>query len=327
MNKKKYWITLFALSFIVVGLVVLFNRPYEQKPIIGQLKVGIQNDPASGLLVVAQNRGYFESEGLDVTLLKYDSGKLAADALFSDQLDLATAADVVVVGSFFSNYDFSVLASVAQISDPAWILARRDRGIMNPSDLAHKKIGTQKDSAVHFFLSRFLEKNKLESTATIVFMQPDELSRALESGAVDAISMRNPYVAEVKQRIGAKKTVEFYDGALYSQFFNLLVQKKFSATHEKELTAFLRALKRAADYIVSKPDSSQSIIKNSVAGDGGEMSNKFSYDLTIDQALILNLEKIARWEQKDNVVTPNFLPIFDYKLLEAVYPAGVSIIH
>ncbi len=68
----------------------------------------------SGALVyIADNRGYFKANGLDVTIKDYEAGKLAADALMAGKVDISTSAGFVFVSNSFNNPDLKILGTVA----------------------------------------------------------------------------------------------------------------------------------------------------------------------------------------------------------------------
>ena len=127
--------------------------------------------------------------------MKYPSGKLAFQAMLRGEVDVATVADMPLMHHGFSSDGVAVVATVATVDEGAWIVARRDRGIESPADLKGKRIGTQKNSAVHFFLGMFLLANRITADdVEVVFMEATELPGALASGGIDAFSMRNPFI-------------------------------------------------------------------------------------------------------------------------------------
>ena len=63
------------------------------------------------LVFLAQEQGYFADNGLEVTIREYEAGKLAADALLAGEVDIATAADFVLVSNSFDNDDLRVLSN------------------------------------------------------------------------------------------------------------------------------------------------------------------------------------------------------------------------
>ncbi len=81
----------------------------------------------TGVLVyVAEEQGYFERNGLDMTIIGYESGKACADALIDGEADISTSADNVLVSNSFEHTDLRVLGTVAtkQVKE---LIARKDK--------------------------------------------------------------------------------------------------------------------------------------------------------------------------------------------------------
>src|SRR5262245_42912352 len=51
----------------------------------------------TGLVFIAQMKGYFENEGLNVVLQPHRTGKSALDAALEGRADLATVADIPIM--------------------------------------------------------------------------------------------------------------------------------------------------------------------------------------------------------------------------------------
>ena len=114
----------------------------KKKEPLEKLRIGIQANTITAIVLVAEGREFFEEQGLDVTIIKYPSGKLALQGLFNDEVDLATAADLPVMSSSFTRDDYSIICTIAYTDNGAWILARNDHGIDNAFGLRGKKIGS-----------------------------------------------------------------------------------------------------------------------------------------------------------------------------------------
>ena len=112
------------------------------------------------LIYVAEDQGFFEENGLDVTIKGYASGKACADALINGEADIATSAGFVFVSHSFDHTDLRVFGTVAtaQVKE---LVARKDKGITTIGDLVGKKIGVTGKSGAEFLLGVFLAFNAL----------------------------------------------------------------------------------------------------------------------------------------------------------------------
>ncbi len=208
------------------------------------LRIGVQSNLASALLIQAKAEGAFAAQGLDVDLVMYPSGKRALEGLFAGEVDLATSAEMPLSVAALEGKEFKIFAEICELTDGAWIVADRERGIHSASDLRGKRIGTQKHSAVHYFLIRFLQAREIELTELqLLFFPAEELHERLLAGDIDAYSMRNPFIAETLKALGPR-AVEFHDPVIYVQMFCLAGTPEIRTRSPEELVGILEVLHR-----------------------------------------------------------------------------------
>ncbi len=106
------------------------------------------------LIYIAEDQGYFEKNGLNVTIKSYGSGKECADDLIDGEADICTSAGFVFVSNSFDYTGLRVLGTVAtkQVKE---LVARKDKGITTTDDLRGKRIGVTKKSGAEFQLGVF----------------------------------------------------------------------------------------------------------------------------------------------------------------------------
>ncbi|MDA0323439.1 MAG: ABC transporter substrate-binding protein [Verrucomicrobia bacterium] len=154
-------------------------------------RLGLALQPTSALAMIAADNGYFREQNLDLEIKPYISGRRAMAALLCGDVDAVTTAEVPIVFSSFESSEFRIVASIASAAGQHSIVARRDAGIAQAGDLKGKRIGTQRASAVHFFLHLFLLQHQIDADeVTIEFMKGELLPEALATGRIDAFSTR-----------------------------------------------------------------------------------------------------------------------------------------
>lgn len=298
------------------------------------LRLGIQNSIICSLPLVAAEKGYFRERGVDVEIKRYPSGKLALMGMFAGEVDVAAVADMPITSNSFKRDDFAVFGQIAWTGQGAWMIARKDAGIQKPQDLRGKRVATQRNSAVHFFLSMFLLKHGIgEDEIDLVFMKAIELPEALSEGQIDAFSMRNPFINDAKTLIG-DQALEMVDPKVYRQTFNLVALKQ---CFEEDTTAIEQFLKALADAEVLVIANEEEAVKAAVAQFGPEREKEvradwknFRFSLTLGQELIVTLEDQARWSITQSPELgpeiPNYFRIVDTRPMMAVKPEAVSVI-
>lgn len=335
-TRGRIGVVLLMAAMAVVAIFAIRRGGSAQAPSrpAAVIRIGIQNNVVCALPLIASRLGLFQREGLDVRIVPYPTGKLALDAMLAGDVDVATSADIPIVGRSLERGDFAIFATIAWSDRGAWISARRDRGIERPSDLRGKKIGTQRDSAVHFFLSAFLARQGIpETEVALVFLPSEDMPAALANGQIDAFSMRNPYAAQAKALLG-ETAVELHDSDVYRQTFNLVAWKDALRDRQPVFAALLRALASAEQRLIHRPDEALAAV---IAELGQQREAEirtdwpvYTHALSLDQSLFATLEDQAAWyiarDKSSGKQMPNYLLYVDTGPMLEVKPAAVSII-
>ena len=163
---------LFVL-FVVVYFWRVYSLPQKYTGPVEKITVGTIAE-YSTLVALAQERGYFANNGLQVTTVEHASGGPAFSDLLAGKADVVTAADFVGVLNSFKTENFKIIASIAKVTDGFELVARKDKGIAVPSDLRGKRIGITKKTSGEFWLGTFfVYNNLLAKDITIVDLPPD----------------------------------------------------------------------------------------------------------------------------------------------------------
>ena len=333
--RRTYGLVLFAVVFMIHTLAFLpgCSRSREEIPSTS-IRLGIQSSTICALPLIAAEKDFFRKQGVNVDIKHYPSGKLALMGMFDGEVDMAAVADMPIMSNSFKRNDFAVFGQIAWTGQGAWIIARKDAGIQEPQDLKGKRVATQRNSAVHFFLSMFLLKHGIaEDDVDLVFMKAIELPTALSGGRIDAFSMRNPFIDDAKKMIG-DQALEMIDSKVYRQTFNLVAWKEYLKTNSPATEQFLKALAEAEHLaIANEAEAVNAAVAQFGAGREKEVRagwDNFRFSLTLGQELIVTLEDQARWAiaQKPELGPgiPNYFRLVDTGPMVAVKPEAVSVI-
>lgn len=325
-----------AFAAVLVATVCLSALSGCGKPTAARkpLTVGMPREPLCALMAIAAGKGYFEDEGLDVTIDRsFPSGKRALGGLLDGKVELTASAEVPIVYRSFERDDFRVVATIGESDNEPKIVYRADRGISAGADLRDRRIATQEGSAVHYFLHLFLLRYGLtEDDVQLSFMKAEELPAALADGTLDAFSMREPYVGEARALLGEKAEV-FEEPGLYVKTFNLVVCPQLLEERRETVEAALRALVRAEQFAIEEPEQAKKLVVQQLEMDP-EAVDKFwpQIDLRVSlgQELLTVMEDEARWSQRGDAdqaaEIPNYLRFIDTDCLRRVRPTSVTII-
>lgn len=161
-------------------------------------------------LTIAEQRGYFKAEGLDVTIVDFSGGARALQAVVGGSAD-------VVSGAFEHTVNMQakgqrMRAFVLQGRAPQIVLGLNPKTMANyksPADLKGKKIGvTAPGSSTNVMVNFFLAKAGLKpSDVSIIGVGATQGAvAALRSGQIDAISNLDPVIT-LLQRSGDLKVI------------------------------------------------------------------------------------------------------------------------
>ncbi|MDP2158029.1 MAG: ABC transporter substrate-binding protein [Nitrospirota bacterium] len=286
-----------------------------------------------GPLHIAYVKGYFKAEGLDVAMQAYASGKAAVDAMVEGKAELATSAETRIMFAGLRGEKIYVIATLHKTENMA-VIARKDRGIAKPQDLKGKRLGVTANTNADFFLDTFLLFHGLSRTETeILNLKPDELSEALSTNRVDAVSVWQPYVIRIQKTMREKGTT-FQMKGVYREHYILSGMQEFIVKNPETVKRLLRALVKAERFIREKPDESLQLMADYNRIDKellSEIWDAYRFSITLDQPLLISLEDEARWAIKnrltDKTKAPNYLNLLYLDGLKAVKPEGVTVIH
>ena len=288
--------------------------------------------PASAPVYIAQEKGYFRDEGLQVTLRPNASGHLGLHDVLAGEADLAVAGDTPIARAMVDGRSLAVVATICEIDRAILIIARKDRGIAAPDDLRGKAVGLVAGTTAEFYLHIYLTVSQIDpQEVRIVHLAPEALVDALLSGAVDAVSTWAPQTIVLRDQLGSRAVV-LYDPSIYTMTWNLVATQAFVQAHPGRLRKFLRAVLRANLFINEHSAETRAISAKNIGTDSPLFEREWTdyhFAAVLDQSLILNLEDQARWMIKREAgrdrMPPNFLHCIHVEGLKAVQPGAVRI--
>jgi ABC-type nitrate/sulfonate/bicarbonate transport system substrate-binding protein len=290
-------------------------------------------DAKSALLFIAQHNGYFTQNGLEVTLKTFPSGRMGCEQLVAGKIDVANAADFVLVSEVFAGTkSLRCLGSIAAADDHQ-VIAKKDPGILAPGDLRGKRIGVPHGTSAEFFLGRFLTFQNLGlSNVAIVDVHPADLEDALATGRVDAVVVWEQWVYEIKKNLG-DKIISWPAQSGQKYYWLLMSTDAWVKARPEVLPRLFRALRQAETFLKSHGDESIEIIARQINRDPAIIKDSLIIStcaLSLDQALLILMEDEARWMIKNNLVqqteVPDFLDYLEVAPLAAAVPEAVQII-
>ena len=285
------------------------------------------------LIFIARANNYFYNEGLNVTIQLHKSGVTALDALYSGQADLASTAETPVMFAITGGHQLTLLAETFRSDRELSIVARKDRGIVAPSDLRGKKIAVTPGTVREFFLYAYLGVNGISLNEVIISKLPsDKHMAAILSGKVDAVSSWDPQTKELQKELGARG-VTFTMTPSHSIAAILSSRPDFLSQNPDAIKGILRALIRAEDFVREKPQESIKTVADAIGIIPEQLSDLWrseNFMVSLNQSLVLALEDESEWAIKNKLTNarkiPNYLDYIYFDSLISVKPEAVRIL-
>jgi ABC-type nitrate/sulfonate/bicarbonate transport system substrate-binding protein len=298
------------------------------------LRVAVSSTPHASLLHLAAATDAFTAQGLAVELVPVSHGKAALDKLSAGEVDLAAAAEVPFVVGVLHGQPWSVLASVASATSEMALVARRDRGIAGPADLAGKRVGVTLGTSGEYFLWAWMIRQRLPAEALQqVDLGPNGLVPAVAQGTVDAVATWQPIRQQAEKALGTGG-LTFTAPLSYTTTHVVVGRQPTLAMNTSAMRRFVRALLQAEALVRREPQQAVTLVAQRLKLPAAELQVLWSgLSLRVDQrqSQLITWEDEARWAMARGYVPqrplPNLLPHLELAPLAAEAPERVTVVH
>lgn len=321
---KKILRRLLAATITVVALgastTACTNTPTTDA---NTLTVGFVVDPSWAQIPVAADTGLFTKHGVTVKVVNFQSGVEALQAASAGQVDITTAADVPTAAVLTRTPTLRVVADGSRWQGSR-VVARHSAGITTIADLAGKSIGTPLGTSAAYFVSNALAQSKVN--AKLVQVSPSAMVTAATQRNVDAVSIFQPYQAQVIQALGTD-AVEL-TGGTYNQHSLYLATQSAITGKGKAITAFLAALHDAGTALSQKDGAATDSVAKATQLDPkllGTVLTEFDFNVQLKPDLAQKLTELGDWAKTQGSVDPstqlpNYAPLLDDQFLAKPAP-------
>jgi len=326
-------ILLVSSSFFLSGCTNKGNNSINSVP---TLTVGIQNSPSNALVIIADQKKFFDSSLVKVTVQEFSAGKLALQAMLgnTNDIDAAVSAETPVVLSSMGGNKLKVISEIVDANNEIRVVVRKDADLSTPVSYFSKKrkLATSLGGSPEWSTFNFLKNNNIDkNNVEVVAMQPENMVPAISNGAVDAIAIFDPYARMAEDGLGDQGQ-SFLNQDLKSYY---VVSVKDTTLNKKgqALEAFLRGLIKAQDFIKSNPVEAKQIIATRTKLDlniVNETWNTYNFQLSLDNDFLNLCNKESQWaitsgKYPTGTAIPNYSSILSPDLLKKIAPSAVSL--
>ncbi len=252
---------LIATSFITLAVVGVSSLSAfaDDKP----LRIGWVYAMANAPALIADKKGFYAAEGLNVDIKSFNDGPLLQQAVAAGDLDVAYVGSPPVYHWFSRGLESKILAQVNY--GQAAVIANAKSPVNTVSDLKGKKLaGVAKGSGMDVLLRGYVlkEKAKLDpdKDVSIINMPAPNMNAALEHGEADAAFSWEPFVSQSLLRGSSKLVLDVNKELPQYPWYVVISLPSTLKNRPDEVTKLLRAHLKAIAFLQSHPDEANQII-------------------------------------------------------------------
>lgn len=242
-------------------------EPGGGEPEVSELTIGVI--PIAGLAPIhaAIQQGYFEDEGLTVTLETSAGGAASLPLVAQGDLQISNAPPVSVILGRAQGFDFTILPPALDAKDEApgqtGVLVAADSGINDLADLAGKKVAVNTINSVNWLYNRQLLKQAGVDLDTVTYVEVPfpSMIDALLNGSVDAIDVPQPFL-HIAEQTGNTKLLgyTFVDVQPGMHVTAYAASQEWIDAHPNTVAAFARAMDRGVEYMQADDEQAREMI-------------------------------------------------------------------
>jgi sulfonate transport system substrate-binding protein len=215
------------------------------------LRVG---DQKGGCQAVMKAAGVLDDVPFTIEWKQFAAAAPLLEALNAEAVDIASASDSPTTFALAAGVKGRVIGATRGTSAGTSIIVQANSPIRSMEDLRGRKIGTNRGSVGHALVLAVAEKlGWTTDDFRLANLMPADAKAALASGAIDAWSTWNTYVAQARLNDGAR-VVASGAGLLSGTNFQTATLTAIQA-RPAALTEYLRRLNIAWRWAAANPDA------------------------------------------------------------------------
>ena len=220
----------------------------------------IGTTPHFGNIIVAQEKGFYEKEGLPVEITNFASGSVASEAFQAGRGNTVDCGDTPALRLWGRGAGVGLCPS-ASYGHMSIVVARK--GINTPGDMRGKKVGVLLGSTAEYFAKLYLTSGKVDpKEVDIINLQPAEMVTGIVRKDIDAFVLWEPFGTRAMQ---ASNDVYIVTNAekYFLEWMITSTTPAFAQSNEAELVAYVRGLDAASKWSnQNREESAQIVAKN-----------------------------------------------------------------
>ena len=239
--------------------------------------------------LIAQYEKWYEDElGVEVNIIKFDSGRDINSAIASGSIDIGQEGSSPAALAISSGLEVEVFWIGDIIGAAETLVAKDGSGIESLADLKGKKVATPFASTAHYSLLNALKLEGIDANeVNIIDLQPDDIYAAWQRGDLDAAYVWYPVLSNLLQDGKAITDSEQLSQKGIVTADTNIVRTAFAEENPELVTKFVELQLKANDIINNDSDKAAEEIASVLEiekSDAAEQITQFKY-LTADEEI------------------------------------------
>ncbi len=301
--KSKYILSLLLLASLLLACTNKGNRASDSDNNT-QLNIGVMSSMDYFPIAVAKEKGFFEQEGVSVTINKFYSANERDAAFQSRNLD-GTILDYT--GAAIQRAGGIDLKLTSQCNGSFVLVAAKESEINSVYDLKGKRLAVSRNTVIDFCTDWVLQEANI-ALSDVNKVEINKIPLRLEmlrNGRIDATMLPDPFVT-IALEGGNRKVIDIKDMDL--RVTGIVFHDDVIAEKEAAIKSFYRAYNLAIELINTQPSSSFEDLLIAEIGVPAELVSKIELP-TFTKAQLpqeKDLQKVEQWLKEKELVTADF---------------------
>lgn len=298
---------------------------------VEKVRLAQNQSPISGVSIIADRKGFFAKNGLDVEVFNLTTGKQCLDTVMGGGADIATTAEAPTTAAAMSGQKIALLAR----TEYSYIktLTATAAQIRKPTDLKGKRIAFTAGTGGEVYTMQLLKAAGLgKDDVTLVNLRPQDMVAALASGSIDAYGTWEPHIFNGIKALASKATPLDTKG-IYAETFNIVLMQDYLQKKPEVAKNFLKALVEAEAWMKANREQAINVVAEFAKMPVDELKpiwDEFVYQVALDDQTLDILNAHASWRlasgnHPPGAVMPDWRTVIFSEPLKAVAPDKVMI--
>lgn len=286
MSRLKSVATIGALGALVVSLAACSaeDAGAEETDTLTISATGVDSLPFMAMLQAGIDKGWFEEEGVEVSLYSASGGGNTLRVVTSGDADMAISGNTsIVLASQQADSNLTIIAPWFQVNDFSWI-APAGTELTEGSVLGFSSAGSSTE-----LITKNIEA-ELDGITTQAVGGTGDNWTAARAGQITAGWAMQPFIADKVMNDGAEVVLNSRDiiGDMPADL--VAVNDDYAETNPENLRAFFRAVERLNAWIVSDPAAAAADLAPLLSVSEEVMVEALAQTPDLDQAYSLTVD-------------------------------------